>query len=97
MDDQIQSQLQNLSFINPGDLMGTLPSNYIPPVCTPIPPNGKKTASAINPKTGQEWKHYCWTCGCCPHWGKNCPNKKKGHKNEATFKNRMGGSNQNYR
>ena len=46
----------------------------------------------INPKTGKEWKRYCWTCGCCPHWGKNCPVKKKGHKNEATFKNRMGGS-----
>ena len=49
----------------------------------------------INPKTGQTWKRYCWSCGCCPHWGKNCPNKKEGHKNEATFKNRMEGSNKN--
>ena len=47
----------------------------------------------INPKTGQPWKRYCWSCWCCPHWGKNCPDKKEGHKNEATFKNRMEGSN----
>ena len=46
----------------------------------------------INPKTGQPWKRYCWSCGCCPHWGKDCTSKKAGHKNEATFKNRMNGS-----
>lgn len=44
----------------------------------------------INPKTGQLYKRYCWSCGCCPHWSKNCPVKKKGRKDEATFKNRMG-------
>ena len=49
----------------------------------------------INPKTGQPYKRYCWSCGCCPHWSKNCPVKKKGHKDEATFKNRMGGNNKN--
>ena len=49
----------------------------------------------INPKTGQSWKMYCWSCGCCVHWGKNCPNKKKGHKVEATFRNRMNGSSTN--
>ena len=49
----------------------------------------------INPKTGQPWKRYCWSCGCCPHWGKNCLNKKEGHKNDASFKNRMEGSNVN--
>jgi len=53
------------------------------------------SSSHINPKTGQEWKRYCWSCGCCTHWGKNCPNKKKGHKNDATFKNRMNGSSNN--
>ena len=53
------------------------------------------SSSHINPKTGQEWKRYCWSCGCCAHWGKNCPNKKKGHENEATFKNRMNGSDHN--
>ena len=33
--------------------------------------------------------------GCSPHWRKNCPNKKEGHKNEATLKNCMKGSNKN--
>ena len=56
------------------------------------PPSFDKT---INPRTGQQWKRYCWSCGCCPHWSKNCPTKKKGHQNEATFQNRMGGSNVN--
>ena len=25
-----------------------------------------------NPKTGQPWKRYCWSCGCCTHWSKYC-------------------------
>ena len=90
--DQMQHQLQNLHLINGygqssgyngGDDQG----------------GGNKDASNsdINPKTRLPWKRYCWTCGCCSHWGKNCPNKKKGHKNEATFRNRMGGSNKNCR
>ena len=49
----------------------------------------------FNPKTGQPWKRYCWSCGCCPHWSKYCPDKKRGHKMEATFKNRINGSNTN--
>ena len=53
------------------------------------------TNQDINPKTGQSWKRYCWSCGCCGHWGKYCPNKKKGHKIEATFRNRMNGSSAN--
>ena len=54
-------------------------------------PNNDK----INPKTGKEWKRYCWTCGCCPHSSKNCPIKKPGHQDSATFKNRIGGSDEN--
>ena len=49
----------------------------------------------LNQKTGLPWKHYCWSCGCCPHWSKNCSLKNKVHKDEASFKNRMGGSNEN--
>ena len=58
---------------------------------------GKKLTKSdgINPKTGQPWRRYCWSCGCCPHWGKYCPSKKTGHKGEASFKNRMQGSNEN--
>ena len=48
--------------------------------------------SLVNPKTGKAWRRYCWTCGCCDHWGRFCANRKPGHKVDATFKNRMGGS-----
>ena len=51
--------------------------------------------NTCNPKTGLLWKRYCWLCGCCPHWGKTCSTKKKGHKDDATFKNRMNRSNNN--
>ena len=37
--------------------------------------------------------HYCWSHGACGHPGRTCRNPKPGHKNEATFANRMGGSN----
>ena len=30
---------------------------------------------SINPRTGKPWKRYCWTCGCCPHSSRYCPNK----------------------
>ena len=49
----------------------------------------------VNPVTGKAWKRYCWSCGCCAHWSRNCPTKKKGHKDDATFRNRMNGSNLN--
>ena len=32
---------------------------------------------------------YCWSHGAWNHLGKNCVNKKDGHKDEATFKNKM--------
>ena len=35
---------------------------------------------------------YCWSHGACAHWGKDCRDKKPGHKDEATFKDKMGGS-----
>ena len=55
----------------------------------------QSTNKDINPRTGKKFKRYCWTCGCCPHWGKDCPNKSPGHQDNANFKNRMGGSNKN--
>lgn len=36
---------------------------------------------------------YCWTHGCCYHSGKECTRKAQGHKEEATFENRLGGNN----
>jgi len=35
---------------------------------------------------------YCWSHGACAHDGKSCNQKRQGHKDEATFTNRMGGS-----
>ena len=61
---------------------------------TPSNENNDTTGSNINPRTGRPYRRYCWTCGCCDHWGRNCPVRKPGHKINATFKNRMGGSTQ---
>ena len=47
--------------------------------------------------TGRTPKRYCWSCGCCPHWGRNCESKKTGHKDDASFTSRKGGSNENCR
>ena len=57
--------------------------------CPPVVSNNDE----INPRRGKPWKRYCWTHGCCTHHGRNCPNRTKGHKDEANFKNRLGGSN----
>ena len=55
---------------------------------------GNNTLSTVNPRTGLPHERYCWSCGCCTHWGKNCPNKKPGHQDDATFKNRKNGNTQ---
>ena len=34
---------------------------------------------------------YCWTHGPCGHLGKNCLTRKDGHREEATWKRKMGG------
>ena len=35
---------------------------------------------------------YCWTHGACVHRSNICKNKKDGHKDTATFVNKMGES-----
>ena len=35
---------------------------------------------------------YCWTHGACGYEGKSCHRKAQGHKDEASFNDRMGGS-----
>ena len=42
-------------------------------------------------------KRYCWTHGCCEHWGSDCKNKAPGHIDDATFRNRHGGSDEDCR
>jgi hypothetical protein len=42
---------------------------------------------------GRRFTHlYCWSHGACGHKGRDCRWKKEGHKDEASFKNKMGGS-----
>ena len=38
---------------------------------------------------------YCHTHGACNHDSPDCRSKAEGHKDEATFQNRMGGSTKN--
>ena len=35
---------------------------------------------------------YCWTHGGCNHLSKDCKRRARGHKTNATFENRLGGS-----
>ena len=35
---------------------------------------------------------YCWSHGACGHKGSDCKRSKDGHKNDATFNNKLGGS-----
>ena len=53
------------------------------------------SSTEFNPKTGKPWRRYCHTHGCCNHWGRNCKNKASGHKDNATFRNRMGSNDDN--
>ena len=36
--------------------------------------------------------HYCWTHGACAHFSQDCNFKAPGHKVDAMFTNKMGGS-----
>ena len=36
--------------------------------------------------------HYCWSHDACAHTSAQCRSKKSGHKDEATFTNKLGGS-----
>ena len=43
-------------------------------------------------RTRRNTSKYCWSHGACAHDGTECTNPKEGHKKEATFENKMGGS-----
>ena len=60
-----------------------------------VPPKPPKKNFTIDPKTSKPYRRYFHSCGCCDHWGKHCKNKKPGNQDNATFNNRMGGSNFN--
>ena len=53
----------------------------------------RKEFAAFRKTSRNVHKHYCWTCGThCDHDSKICRVKKPGHKEEATWKNKMGGN-----
>ena len=59
---------------------------------TTRPKKGRKTPdNATFPRNNTS--KYCWTHGGCGHESQTCEAKATGHKDEATFSNRMGGSN----
>ena len=93
-DNPVMTQLMQQMQVMQQQISGlTLTNNQINQFGTKIPlTNQSGQNNDTNPKTGLPWKRYCWSCGCCPHWGKNCPNKKRGHKDVASFKNKMSGS-----
>ena len=47
---------------------------------------------AINCKCNTNTTHYCWSHGACAHTSAQCKSKKAGHKDNATFLNKLGGS-----
>ena len=63
----------------------------------------EKSATKIStlrtgPRNGRPLSH-CWTHGCSDntsHTGATCTNKKEGHIEEATWENKMGGSEKYY-
>ena len=62
------------------------------PVGTPTKPSETQPGSGKRPRGRRTTNKYCYTHGACAHTGFECTNKKEGHKDEATFENKMGGS-----
>ena len=60
------------------------------------PPSKLKKKARKTPDNPTFTRHitnmYCWTHGGCAHAGSTCNDKAPGHKNEATFDNKMDGS-----
>ena len=51
-----------------------------------------KTPGKRSYTTRDNTSEYCHTHGACAHPGKFCKRKQPGHKDEATFVDKMGGS-----
>ena len=58
---------------------------------------GQKASASNKPKPTfirNQTHKYCWTHGACGHDSKQCRNKQDGHRDEATFADKMGGNEQ---
>lgn len=57
------------------------------------PKTGTNKKTPDNPRfTRSKTDKYCWTHGGCAHESKDCTQKAPGHKDSATFGDKMGGS-----
>ena len=81
---QMQQKIEDLTHTNNGSKKKSRANKNVK--------NSASSSDKINPKTGRQWRRYCWSCGCCDHWSRDCTEKKSGHKENATFRNRMEGS-----
>ena len=58
--------------------------------------SSKQSNNAQGQYRGYTTRHnkskYCYTHGACAHEGKFCKKKRQGHKDDATFDDKMGGS-----
>ena len=52
----------------------------------------KDEMKTTNPVRTPRRKFYCWTHGGCNHQSSECRNKKDGHQDNATFRDKKGGS-----
>ena len=53
----------------------------------------KKTRTTKLPYKREITTKYCWTHGGCNHEGRDCRTPRRGHQVDATFENKMNGSN----
>ena len=60
--------------------------------CKAIEQDAEDNRLNKRPRFRRDTRFYCWTHGAGNHKGVDCRNKKEGHKDAATFKNKMGGS-----
>ena len=54
--------------------------------------NEKNPRWKKRPYKRTDTRFYCWSCGAWNHKSKDCKRKKEGHRDEATFENKLGGS-----
>ena len=72
---------------------------YLHNECPEMKPKREPRNQKNNTNKKQKFKrrrtnisNYCWSCGAWNHPSSKCRNKKEGHRDEATFENKMGGS-----
>ena len=76
------------------DLTSTAATNTGQAANTPrSAPTGPRPGQPRNPGNIERFPHYCWTHGRSTHRGQECRNRAPGHKSNATFENKMSGSN----